>query len=350
MKTLHFVQSVAECSELLEQVDIRDRLEYLLYGDKEGWSALQTAVLRDNHGVAQLIIQSVSDSDRRGLLLYADTDIRTALMCCQSAEMVQTLLNPLSDDDRQEVIKVQDKWGLTVANYMALACLHKVLKAVLFYCNSSTKHHLLTCRDYLWGRNMVVSAGHGGNREIIKLTVDMLSDSESDNIEKTIISSTNYGETIIHQMIVFQCVGDLARVLYPIGIEQRKHLLTTSNLNNFTPQQLSLVPPSHIRENSGEFLTIYNPSSIEDVHINSKLLVLLHQLCNQYPIHDLWSVIKCRLAADPDEPAELQVESLSQHNQRDRVTTIRLTGLLSLLTSVIRVHLIVVAVGSGETE
>ena len=310
MKTLHFVQSVAECSELLEQVDIRDRLEYLLYGDKEGWSALQTAVLRDNHGVAQLIIQSVSDSDRRGLLLYADTDIRTALMCCQSAEMVQTLLNPLSDDDRQEVIKVQDKWGLTVANYTALACLHKVLKAVLLFSDLSTKHHLLTCRDYLWGRNLVVSAGHGGNREIIKLTVDLLS--ESDDLEEMVSSSTNCGETIIHQMIALQCVKDIARVLKDIGLDKRKRLLTKRNFKNFTPHQLARVPPAQIKDNSSKFLTIYNPSSIESLDVNSVLLTLLYQLCNIYRFDNSGCIIQCGMGTNlyGSTSNRLQVETV----------------------------------------
>lgn len=308
MKIIHFVESVDDCQLLLDQVRHEDRLAYLLYGDREGWSALHTAVLRDNIPVARLIISSVPDCDRDELLMYHDNDIRTILMCCQSEQMVHILLEPLTISNRQQLIKVQDLWGLTVANYTALACLPKVLEAVLSYADSSTKHHILTCCDYLWGRNLVVSAGHGGNREIIQLTVDLLAD--SDDLEWTVSSSTNCGETIVHQMIALQCVPEVAKVLKDIGLDKRKRLLGKKNFKGYTPHQLARICPSEIKDNSSKFLTIYNPSAIENLKVNPLLLTLLHQLCNLYQFNNSGCIIQCSMGANLYGTADLQIEQV----------------------------------------
>lgn len=296
VKTLHDVDDVTLGEELLSQISNADRLEYLMCGDTdghtEGYTPLHTSAQHNKVEIAELIIRS-APSEKRDSVIYCVNDRdETPLHRAESVDIVNVLLLNVCDDRRQQMIRHVDAWGRTAVHRTARYNRRDLMEVIWQKADEATRQHLLLHRDNN-GYNLLLEAGLFGNKDTLNLLLNELS--EINIHEEMVTAATSSGDTVIHQLIVYQLVRQVAEILKTLTPDRRKRFLTKKNRNGYSPQQLALIPPRHIRGSVSDpqnYITFNRRCGILEHDISNILLNVIHFLTNEYPITQSGSIIQ----------------------------------------------------------
>ena len=107
--------NVLQVQTLLEGLAPQTRQQLIKHRSKRGMTALRRAASRDRVEVAKELIKSADSEDREFVINCVDDDNRTPLYWAKSSAMVQTLLEGLTPQTRQQLIKHTDRAGQTAA-------------------------------------------------------------------------------------------------------------------------------------------------------------------------------------------------------------------------------------------
>lgn len=294
MTPLNLTKSVEIADFLLSILSQNLLTQFMKHADRMGQTPLHRAAQSNRMDLAELMLGKIESHSRDLIICCVDQDGESPLHQTVSLNMTKLLLSNLSPSVCQQLIRLQDRWGRTAAHRASINGHYDVLKEIWHQSNDITHRHLLSCRD-VRGDSLLMEAGWNGNREAVKLLLNLIADWESDWYLETVIAGSHDGDTLLHYLIVHQLVDEVVEVMKNLTLERRRNILAIENSRGFSPYQLSMIDPHQIKS-SGSFQAneYVNILVFQQFPVNQKLLNVLHLFVNEYNIVSPASIIRCR--------------------------------------------------------
>ena len=250
-------------------------------------------VRRNSIETFQRSIASISSHEKEQLILSRDENGCTPLHLCQSSEMVELLLSNVSADIRQSCIRTRSKAGQTAAHEILTGSYKDAFSAMWDYTDDQTRTDLIMCGDN-WGQNLLMLSGFGDCEDAASLLIEHLQTMANDLIVKVVATKNCRGNTALHSLVINQFIEEVAEILKPLTVANRRSVLGMTNKRNFCCFKLLRIS-NRMQESDGTYMRIFFNANAYRRRLtsnsNGRLTSLIKLLVNDYTILPMISIV-----------------------------------------------------------
>lgn len=249
-------------------------------------TALHVACQKGVTEMVDFILNTMGEEVHR-ILYESNGDYLTALHLCKNADCVNSLLKPMTQEEKDDYIKTLDGMRMTAADTAAWAGRLPVVDAIFSQCSEQAMRHLLMRQDE-WGQNIFFFASEGHGTEVIYLELLSYADNLDLPVHKVISKEGTNGETSVHYLVIKRWKRCILEAFRRLSLKQRQDALSKVNRMGYTPRSLALIPAGKVNFFTGTKQYVWSffsgDSSGTGWTVDPELLHMIHFFTFEYTI------------------------------------------------------------------